>query len=799
MKGKDNSFILIQTGGASNVDSQPLFSSDNRFLFCLSEKLVKVYSTDTGRCVQILHGHHGTVTSMSIHPSIKLQLLSCSLDKTVKIWDYEDGVLLSTYYFKYPLTALHAPLSCSKLVFLSWKDGTRTGLSNFKLDDTRKFDCKDLADSKYAQIDIVKPLHFSRNYFIVPSLRMFTVYTDFIHSDKPFNKKLVHNIGKGNDDRLNITCMACHPTKEQCVTGHKNGMIRVWYQICSAKHVTHHINHWHSLSVLAVCFSPLATQLLSGGHESTLVIWGKDSKDFLPRLGEPITHISTSSDGSLYATCHTDNTVLIITNYSTVKQSIQGFVSVNHSRDISCGLQFDPVTKACVTNGKPGHLIFYDIQDDLVLYNLDIVSRNFISSSDLDKLLSRTLVTKVALITIGQDHHLMATAEFDIEDHKDQKLKFWKYDISSKNWVLDTVIASPHDNINITSLQLHSYPSYTLCVSTSDNGLFKIWIKGIDATGWSCSGILSYRECSCLDSSFSEDGSIIAVAFDENVCLYQVDDFDNVVLLLSHIEKIMHLEFGRGSCCHLLMVASSNHLQCWDILTGSVVWSTKLKIQHLIPDQFSENLAVFTKTNCYVICPSSEIPLFSSGLNNIIVTGAGFFPVSHRNSSIDCFEKSQLFMVSNKMTVHTFASVEEMDEKVANAPHSLSQIQSLQTPMSSLLQVQSNTHEEKASAAAMSLRHSTVHDALKSILSCPPHVMPPLHTVTDKFITSLILDGGSVQNDQNLDDNDIITNNVQGFQEESSGRNSSYKTADKSITLPKSYRPCSDDFLFLFQ
>ena len=112
--------------------------------------------------------------------------------------------------------------------------------------------------------------------------------------------------------------------------------------------------------------------------------------------------------------------------------------------------------------------------------------------------------------------------------------------------------------------------------------------------------------CSCLDSSFSEDGSIIAAAYDENVCLYQVDDFDNVVLLSSHVEKIQHVEFGRGSCCNLLLVASGSYLQCWDILTGSAIWSTSLKVKLLIPDQFSENMAVFTKKKCQLECTRKD-------------------------------------------------------------------------------------------------------------------------------------------------------------------------------------------------
>merc|ERR1712136_222038 len=185
------------------------------------------------------------------------------------------------------------------------------------------------------------------------------------------------------------------------------------------------------------------------------------------------------------------------------------------------------------------------------------------------------------------------------------------------------------------------------------------WMKSADSRGWSCSGILSYREHPCLDCSFSEDGSIIAAAFGNNVCLYQVDDFDNVVLLTSHIEKLRFVQFGEGSCGHLLLVASKNHLQCWDILTGDLLWSTDVHVKLLVADQFTENVAVFTKRQCHVFRPSSEIPLFSSDVT-MNFTGAGFFPNRGETSSISCFEKSVLYMVSNEMTVYTFASADEL-------------------------------------------------------------------------------------------------------------------------------------------
>ena len=52
------------------------------------------------------------------------------------------------------------------------------------------------------------------------------------------------------------------------------------------------------------------TSLLSGGRESVLVEWrdaAEKNKEFLPRLGATIEHISVSPAGDLFCTSHSDN------------------------------------------------------------------------------------------------------------------------------------------------------------------------------------------------------------------------------------------------------------------------------------------------------------------------------------------------------------------------------------------------------------------------------------------------------------------------------------------------------------
>ena len=52
------------------------------------------------------------------------------------------------------------------------------------------------------------------------------------------------------------------------------------------------------------------SSLLSGGRECVLVEWrdgAEKNKEFLPRLGSTIEHISVSPAGDLFCTSHSDN------------------------------------------------------------------------------------------------------------------------------------------------------------------------------------------------------------------------------------------------------------------------------------------------------------------------------------------------------------------------------------------------------------------------------------------------------------------------------------------------------------
>ncbi|RXM37290.1 WD repeat-containing protein 75 [Acipenser ruthenus] len=270
------------------------------------------------------------------------------------------------------------------------------------------------------------------------------------------------------------------------------------------------------------------TNLLSGGIESVLVQWryGEETKkDFLPRLGAAIAHISTSPEGSLYCTSHSDNKITIIQSNLKVSAVIQGLVKGDN---IKTELKNDPRTKALVLNGKPGHLQFYSLQHDKQLYNLDIVQQEYINQSGLHQF----DVVKAAFDAQGS---WLATVEERKEKLADLEiqLKIWVYKDETQSFVLNTTITSPHED-HITALCFCNTDETTLLVTTGRDGQFKAWVLGDDSdiyresVCWSCDFVGNYHNLHATNCCFSEDGSLLAVGFEQIITIWNPNTWDLV-------------------------------------------------------------------------------------------------------------------------------------------------------------------------------------------------------------------------------------------------------------------------------
>jgi NET1-associated nuclear protein 1 (U3 small nucleolar RNA-associated protein 17) len=238
------------------------------------------------------------------------------------------------------------------------------------------------------------------------------------------------------------------------------------------------------------------------------------------------------------------------------------------------GLVIEPRNHHVVLNGVPGSIQFYNPYLDSHVLDLEIVPMTRISRADENELV-HSLVRHVAFMDDGS---WMATV-----DSRDDKittpelyLKFWAWDPNSQSYILKTRVDYPH-SAAITSLSFRrgTNDDLPMAITTSEDKKFKIWHltselgrhHTSDETAWTCRAVGFYRENIPTTANFSDDGSMLAVAFGQVLTIW--DPSSNTIqgtLTLPpqqcHIHKVAFL--GNTP---FIAVTTATHLYVWNLLT----------------------------------------------------------------------------------------------------------------------------------------------------------------------------------------------------------------------------------------
>ncbi|XP_072301296.1 WD repeat-containing protein 75 [Eucyclogobius newberryi] len=742
---------VVHRGGSKLNFRQPVFTQDSRFLLCASGEEVKVFSPSTEECVHHLLGHTDLVTGLVLRPSNHLQVFSCSLDGTVRLWDYSDGVLIKTFVIGHAIHSIHASGSHDGVLFLTVPAQNNHRSEMFQLvavqlpqSSEQLVEAREISAVLADVSSNPEAVSFGRAGQYIASVNGLQLEVFFFKKQKSYRFFLKEDNKKGA--RNTFTCTTCHPLEDCIATGHEDGKIRLWRNFVHNKEYTYSALHWHHNAVGALSFTPQGTHLLSGGVESVLVQWRLEKdKDFLPRLGAAITHIAVSPDGSLFCTSHADNKITIIHSYVKVSAVIQGLVKGDRIRT---DLIIDPRSKALVMNGKPGHLQFYSLQRDKLLYNLDIVQQEYIHELGLEQF-------DVVKADFDAGGKWLATVEERKQNSAELELnlKLWAFDEQTQSFVLNTTVSALHDD-RITDLSF-SPDQTTLLVSTSQDGHFKAWTLAAptdaedESPSWSCDFVGSYHSLAPRCCCFSADGSLLAVGFQEVVTVWSCASWDLLTTLSQPPGDVRSLCFGRLGCSkYLLGTTTKNQLCCWNLLTCSLEWSTSMDVTLLLTDPLSENMAAFCfeagSTDLFVFKPSEPRPLFSQkAVCSGRVIRAVFTPreelLEGCEEDVQWLNRSQLHFFSPNMDLMTFTTKAEEDRLMASDKRLLINDQVAMTPFHLLLGKRGQTEGQEVAVGSERVQPPQGSAAIKELLQTPAHVLPATSHLCSMFVQSLLI------------------------------------------------------------
>lgn len=280
------------------------------------------------------------MSAVLLNPSNPLQLVVAALDGTIRVWDYQGGILLRTLDLGAPVlhacghstlpdqlfVALAAPLegersrkrrrqspqeALDEAVQRQYAGVYAIGLRAQALAEAESTNAPTAADAttprhparrmRLAQARVVRALAVSASGNHLVSLNPHTV-----------NVCRTRALQRGFTTQLPstdaLTTMTFHPTENYFATGNERGQIRLWYDVLTeskdagrpqATRPATALFHWHAHAVSALAFTPSGAYLMSGGEEAVLVLWQLHSghREFVPRLGAPIVALSVMDSG----------------------------------------------------------------------------------------------------------------------------------------------------------------------------------------------------------------------------------------------------------------------------------------------------------------------------------------------------------------------------------------------------------------------------------------------------------------------------------------------------------------------
>ncbi|KAF7121402.1 hypothetical protein RHSIM_Rhsim13G0225800 [Rhododendron simsii] len=380
--------------------------------------------------------------------------------------------------------------------------------------------------------------------------------------------------------------------------------------------------HWHSAEVKLLLFSSDGAYLYSGGKEGVLVVWQLDTgkKKFLPRIGSPLQFFTTSLDPSLSSVSCADNQIHLLKMPSMeILKSIAGIklrCSVPEIKGSCSRFAFDYTSGLVAVCAENYCIQLYSLFDDreisqtpialalnnyeeklLVDFVIGLIASpvglmEFTGFKSAKETIIRVMnlrkkMVMVTLVALSLDGCVMGTVETRLPEEGIGglvSLKFWTRGQQNKDFSLSTIVYEPHRESDISAIAFH--PSSRMAVSSSYGGDFKVWIRNhkirrkdqmLQKTGWTCHAVGSYKKKPLTAAAFSADGSVLAVAAETVITLWDPEKNVLVAVIGDSLAPIESLSF-LGKSEHLVSTSrgSNPQVSVWSMSKLSVSWSYKL-------------------------------------------------------------------------------------------------------------------------------------------------------------------------------------------------------------------------------
>ncbi|KAJ0420462.1 quinon protein alcohol dehydrogenase-like superfamily [Aspergillus carlsbadensis] len=546
------SWSLSQGVAGQFAGLDPILTPDEQYLLLSLETSIHVYSVATARLFRILEPSSSeTIIGFHLSPTNKERLHIITSAGSVSEWDWSINKQLASWSTQHKTIAAHVVSENA-----ADEEGSRILLFSLRerRDGKRELAVTPLNEGEPQSTSVLETNIRVEDFRVIGDGRIAVVYGGthlFVGSSShaegsEFSNYVWREVKLG----VNISCVDVkqHGTSKQThqrVSGTKklpnfdlavggaDGSILVYHGASNllgalSKHDEDKKSaprrlHWHRDSVTAVHWSRDGNYLISGGHESVMVLWQLDTgrKQFLPHLSSPICNIVVADSGNSYAVKLADNRVVVLSarelqpmatiiglqlcaraSKTAVQATAKSFQSL---RAVAAALHPQHPEQLLITV-PASHQITQDsiaLTSAPVLQTYDIRTNTHISRQALARTNATTLnispdgspilTPDIKHMSISQDGKWMATVDSwspypqDMEaldfktnvrsEYEEIYIKFWRWSESSSLWELATRIDKPHlsGKGSASVLSMSSRPHSHEFATIGSDALLRIW------------------------------------------------------------------------------------------------------------------------------------------------------------------------------------------------------------------------------------------------------------------------------------------------------------------------------------
>ncbi|XP_062202076.1 uncharacterized protein LOC133904619 [Phragmites australis] len=214
----------------------------------------------------------------------------------------------------------------------------------------------------------------------------------------------------------------------------------------------------------------------------------------------------------------------------------------------------------------------------------------------------------ISLVSLSIDGNFMSTVDVKLPEEELGglvTLKFWNHGSGVEQYFLSTVIYEPHSDDGVSAVAFR--PGRNMAVSSCFGGNFKVWVQSLSSqpsneinySGWRCQSVGSYKKKPMTAAAFSADGSVIAVAAETVITLWDPDNNALVGVIAEALSPVTNLSFI-GTSMFLMSLSQSSRPQIavWNVSNLSMQWSYSLFAEAACCSPEGNEFAVLALLSC---------------------------------------------------------------------------------------------------------------------------------------------------------------------------------------------------------